>query len=1187
MSSARLLLRNLHYHWRGNLAVLLGVAVGTAVLTGALLVGDSLRGSLRDLTLERLGWVDHALVTGRFFREALAGDVPAGRVSPGILLQGAATAHGREGSQDHVRRAQQVTVLAVDDRFWPAGQAPGGTELWRSDRPEVVVNAALAGELNVGAGDVITLHVQKADNVPRESLLGRRRVEDVLDQVRVKVRQVVPNEGLGRFSLNPAPGTPRNAFVPLPYLQGKLDKKGRVNALLAGDARGNLSAALRKGLTLEDWGLVLQTPDDRARHEFQVLAPRGREGALKKARWTGRVAAELAAAAKDGVLTVDDFIAYYRRHHPYLNVESRQMFLEPAVVAAATEAASRTGLRTAPTLIYLADRIADGPQEIPYAVVAALNPAEAPPLGPFLPTEVSKLGDDEIVLADWQQSPLKAKAGDMVTLSYFQPDAQGRLEPRRTQFRLRGLVPMQDAADDPDLTPAFPGITDKLEIGQWENPPFPYDPRRVKARDEDYWKRYRTTPKAYLNLAKGQELWGSRFGQLTSIRLAPPGLTDGSGSADLAGAALRLKTELLARLDPEAGGFVFDDVRRHGLDASAGGTDFGALFLGFSVFLIVAALLLVGLLFRLNIDRRAAEVGLLLATGYRRGKVRRLLLGEGAVLAAVGGVLGGAAAVLYAWLLLDFLTASWPGGLEGSFLRLHVTPWSFVMGYVAALVVSLLTIFWTTRLLSSVPASALLAGVTTSSDGIGGPGAPRWSLWVLGIACAGAVASLIAGGLVTDHEAKAGSFFTSGLLLLTACLAGVWAWMRGSRHRQLGGHGPGAVMRLGIRNASRHAVRSLLTVGLLAAAAFVVIAMQSFHRDPGRDFLERDGGSGGFALLAESDVPLYQDLNTPKGREQLNLSDKAQKALQGVEFYSFRVRAGDDASCLNLYQPRRPRLFGVPQTLVNRGGFRFAATEANTQEEKANPWLLLNKPQPGGAIPVFGEANTVSWQLQSGLGRELEATNDRGDKVTLRIVGLLLDSVFQGELLLSDDNFLKLYPRQEGFSFFLIAAPADRMVAVKDALETGLADHGFALTSTAGRLEAFLAVENTYILTFQALGGLGLLLGALGLAVVLLRSVWERRGELALLRALGFRRSTLSWLVLAENSYLLLLGLAVGTAAALASVAPYLLTGRGGEMPWLSVLGLLGLVFLVGLAAGAIAVAFTLRAPVLQALRRE
>src|SRR5579884_2466782 len=92
-----LVLRNLIYHGRGNLAVGLGVVLGTAVLTGALLVGDSLRGSLRDLMLGRLGWVEQAVIPGRFFRAALATEIPADRSSPAILLQGSAAVPGPDG----------------------------------------------------------------------------------------------------------------------------------------------------------------------------------------------------------------------------------------------------------------------------------------------------------------------------------------------------------------------------------------------------------------------------------------------------------------------------------------------------------------------------------------------------------------------------------------------------------------------------------------------------------------------------------------------------------------------------------------------------------------------------------------------------------------------------------------------------------------------------------------------------------------------------------------------------------------------------------------------------------------------------------------------------------------------------------------------------------------------------------
>ena len=56
-----LVFRGLSYYWRTNVAVVVGVATAVAVLAGALLVGDSVRGSLRDLVLQRLGRADRVV----------------------------------------------------------------------------------------------------------------------------------------------------------------------------------------------------------------------------------------------------------------------------------------------------------------------------------------------------------------------------------------------------------------------------------------------------------------------------------------------------------------------------------------------------------------------------------------------------------------------------------------------------------------------------------------------------------------------------------------------------------------------------------------------------------------------------------------------------------------------------------------------------------------------------------------------------------------------------------------------------------------------------------------------------------------------------------------------------------------------------------------------------------------------
>jgi putative ABC transport system permease protein len=190
MTFTRLLFRNLRFHWRGNFAVFLGVAVGTAVLTGALLVGDSLRGSLHDLALRQLGWVQDALITGRFFREELGQEADAGlagRFCPALVLQGSAGAAPG-------RRVGRVAVYGVDFRFWGhVGWMPSTSiQFWNSTPNGVFLNSTLAADLSVTSGDTVTLYLQKASNVPRESLLGRRDASEVLDELRLTVTGVFP-----------------------------------------------------------------------------------------------------------------------------------------------------------------------------------------------------------------------------------------------------------------------------------------------------------------------------------------------------------------------------------------------------------------------------------------------------------------------------------------------------------------------------------------------------------------------------------------------------------------------------------------------------------------------------------------------------------------------------------------------------------------------------------------------------------------------------------------------------------------------------------------------------------------------------------------------------------------------------------------------------------------------------------
>jgi ABC-type antimicrobial peptide transport system permease subunit len=253
---------------------------------------------------------------------------------------------------------------------------------------------------------------------------------------------------------------------------------------------------------------------------------------------------------------------------------------------------------------------------------------------------------------------------------------------------------------------------------------------------------------------------------------------------------------------------------------------------------------------------------------------------------------------------------------------------------------------------------------------------------------------------------------------------------------------------------------------------------------------------------------------------------------------------------------------------------------------------LLDKPagvadEAKGVVPVVMDANTAAYSLHlSGVGATYEIPDGRGGRLTLKIVGLLKNSLFQGDLLIGEKSFLARFPDTSGYRFFLIDAPAEEQPAIETALESTLGDFGFDVVPTARRLSELMAVQNTYLSTFQSLGGLGLLLGTFGLAVVQLRNVLERRGELALLRAAGFRRSMLAEIVMLENAWLLAGGLAIGVLAALVAVAPHLAEGAA-SIPWRSLAVTLGSVLIVGLLAGLMAVRSALRTPLLPALRGD
>ncbi len=1153
MQTAQLLQRNLIYYWRTNLAVITGVAIAVAVLAGALLVGDSVRGSLRDLFLGRLGNTTHVLSAPGFFREQLAAEIENHQqfksggfdtTAPLIALEGTIT------HQESRRLASGIRVYGIDDRFWKFH----GRENPAPINQEILISEELARELGSSTGDALLLGVQKPSSIPVESLHSKK--DDLGRTFRLTMRERLSADSLGEFSLQPQQGGARSVFVPLKLLQKDLEQEGKANLILVSEdlsvtqsgmpARQIevLGKILKDSASLEDYGIKLRVLNEQKQ----------------------------------------------------LSIESSSGFIPDELadkVSLTARSAETTG--ALPYLSYLINSIRkDDGREIPYSIVTGVDPelletmqhderghlagCEASlPAGRGSVAATAEL--PAIMLNQWAGADLQVKRGDQVTLDYYVWMDEGKLATRSVEFRVACILPMTGRAADRDLVPDYPGITESESFSDWD-PPFPIDLKRVRPQDEDYWKKYRTTPKGFISIGVAQELWQSRFGRLTSLRIAP------SGGQSLAEAQSRLELGLQETLEPLKAGFAILPVRAQGLEASRGATNFGEYFLYFSFFLVVSALLLTALFFKLGVEQRLREIGVLQAIGFPASRVRNLFLLEGVALSLIGTLAGLAGAWAYGQLMMRGLRTWWVDAVGTTMLKLHVVPSTLLIGAVGGIIAAVICIVWTLRRLRRASTRSLLMGSLKPEVETGRLREPSRRLFkslnfavlfsVLGLGL------LLASAL--DLVGQVGGFFGGGTLLLAAGLCYQAAWLNNNRRKTIQGNGWSSVLRLGVRNATHRPGRSVLCVALIASAAFIIVSVDAFRRDSTGTLHDRKSGSGGYPLVAESLVPLVLDPNSKEGREALNLytSDPG-VPLAAMTIERFRLKPGDDASCLNLYQPRNPRILAPRNEFIEGNRFSFAGSLAQTNEEKSNPWRLLNRKFSDGAVPVIVDANSMNYVLHLKLGQDFILDRQSGP-VRLRIVGSLADSILQSELIMSEESFLTLFPEQEGYRFFLIDTPAPGELAT--VLEERLSDFGFDVVSTGERLASFHRVENTYLSTFQMLGGLGLLLGTLGLAAVLLRNVLERRRELALLRAVGYNSSHLTLMVLGENALLLLSGLVTGTASALLAIAPVFLE-RGGRLPNISLGVLLLAVLVSGLAASIVATWAALRSPLLPALRAE
>jgi putative ABC transport system permease protein len=784
------------------------------------------------------------------------------------------------------------------------------------------------------------------------------------------------------------------------------------------------------------------------------------------------------------------------------NLRSRSVFLPDWIVEKAKEIkpASQGEL----TYLVNAIRKSNGEDNqssgiIPYSMVTGIEPGKNPWLG-------DDWKEDQIAINEWASNDLNLSLGDRVTLEYFVVGKRWELMEKNRDFVVKKILPMPKKlllGEESNWTPRFPGLSDAENCGEWDTGiPIKH---KIRPKDEVYWDDYRGTPKAFISLSSAQEMWGNRWGRHTGLRI--------TGDED----TKTLGDRLVAEFSPAMTGMRLVDFRKDAESAAVTPVNFSQLFLAFGFFVLVASLSLSALLFRFSMEQRNRQVGTLFSLGFTLSRIKIITWVEAGIVCLSGTVMGLGWAWFFGKGVLWMLGGSWGGAV--SKLKIAYLPdlESIIFGLVISLLSGFLVLCWATYQQSKTQLLQLLqqesdlgARVKPQRSYFGGFVFIEVGLW----------AGVIILALFAWHQdLSAGPiFFGIGALVLSIGLFSFYQSMLSSSACI------DSEKKTPLLNIDTSRGRKVVVAGILAMGSFLVIGAGAFRQSPMIDAENSKSGTGGFSHIVEMSLPLYDDL---LDEEAVELFDLNPLRLKGLSIVSIRSGSGDDAHCLNLHNSKIPPLHGLPVEEI-KGRFEFA--EGN--------WSTLEERYPPNIIPAAVDQNTMMWSLKKRRGDRLQYIDSKGDPFEVEIAAVIKGSFLQGGLFISEKNWVSRFPDRGGYKQFWLGANTGEAEDAVNHLSDRLFNYGVRIQSTVQRLNQFKQVENTYLSIFQSLGGMGVLMGTIGLFVVVVRNLWERRKEQAILGALGFSLEELQKMSMYENMPIMIRGLCLGIGAGLLGVLP-------------------------------------------------
>ncbi len=777
-----------------------------------------------------------------------------------------------------------------------------------------------------------------------------------------------------------------------------------------------------------------------------------------------------------------------------------------------------------PVITYLANRIENGNNLNPYSFVSGLDSGIYP----------ESSSGQTIFINKWLSDDIGAVEGDSITMTWYSPDSLNNLIEKNGRFRVVGVTGATGIWADSMLMPDFPGISASVSCSAWDAG-IPIKTNLIRGKDEDYWDRFKGTPKAFVSYETAKVLWGNNYGPATAVRFPV--------SMSLS----EINEELSGSIDPEIAGFTVNDISNESIEAAENSVDFGTLFLSLGFFLILASFVLLSFAVSFYFDLKKNEIRTLYSLGFRNRIINRLLLFETTATALVACFAGSLAGYLVNVILITALNSIWSGAVQTNTLVPAFDLVTIITGFSVTLLLSVIFMFVKSRNYLR----NLRAGGTKHYSA---PSAAR-NLIILSIAGIASmvffVLSLLSGEMISL------SFISGSMLLVTFILFWRQFWLTGRKRKS----------NLSGLYYSFYPSYAVTPVLFIAAGIFAVFITAVNRKNFETEVNDNSSGTGGYLLWMETSLPLMDDLNSSRGRLNAGLDEDS---LADLTFVQLKRSAGNDASCLNLNHILAPPLLGVdPATFIAGKSFSFAKTI--DKRSSGSSWSFLEADLSHDVIYGIADQTVLDWGLKIGVGDTLVLRTENGQPLKIIIAAGLQSSVFQGYVLISKQNFTKYYPSVSGNSVFLADGDPAKLGLYRNVLNERLTGSGTNIENTSDRLAAFYEITNTYLSVFGVFGGLGMITGIAGLGFVLLRNYNRRKREFALMLATGFPSSRVKKMVFSEQMLILFAGIISGIIPAIVATLPSLRTNH--EIPWLY----LTIIVLVIFLTGAIAVFFSTR----------